>query len=135
MAILLHNIPEGMAVGIPLYASTGSIFKVLLYTMINGLAEPAGVVMGGLALAPYLDHFILSRCLAFVAGIMFCISIHELYPVSIEYCGKTIASFSLMAGMFLCWIVLELVEGYFEGGHHHDHSHDHHDHSHHHHGH
>jgi ZIP family zinc transporter len=134
LAILLHNVPEGMAVGIPLYASTGSTWKVLIWTMINGLAEPFGVLVGGLALAPYLDQFILSRCLAFVAGIMFCISIHELYPVSIKYCGKSLASFSLMAGMFVCWAMLEAVESYFEGGHCHDHSHhdhSHHDHSHH----
>ena len=67
-AILLHNIPEGMAVGIPLYASTGSIIKVLWWTFVNGLAEPFGVVIAGLFLAPYLDSFILSRCLAAVGG-------------------------------------------------------------------
>lgn len=135
LAILLHNVPEGMAVGIPLYASTGSNWKVLIWTLINGLAEPFGVLFGGLALAPYLDQFILSRCLAFVAGIMFSISIHELYPVSIKYCGKSVASFSLMAGMFICWAMLEAVETYFEEGHgsHHEHSshgHSHHGHSH-----
>jgi ZIP family zinc transporter len=126
---LLHNIPEGMAVGIPLYASTGSIFQVLWWTLINGLAEPAGVLMGGMVLAPYLDEYILSRCLAMVGGIMFCISIHELYPVSIKYCGKHMASASLMIGMFFCWVALESVDSYFEGidmpGHSHSHGHSH----------
>ena len=70
-AILLHNIPEGMAVGIPLYASTGSTLKVLWWTFVNGLAEPFGVLVAGLFLAPYLDNFILSRCLAAVAGTYF----------------------------------------------------------------
>ena len=133
LAILLHNIPEGMAVAIPLYASTGSIMQVLWWTLVNGLAEPAGVLMGGLLLAPYLDQYILSRCLALVAGIMFCISIHELYPVSIKYCGKDLASFSLMLGMFICWAALQTVDFYFEDGHGHGHEHQHgHSHEHHH---
>jgi ZIP family zinc transporter len=122
---MLHNIPEGMAVGIPLYASTGSVFQVLLWTMINGLAEPFGVLVAGTALSPYLDEYILNRCLALVGGIMFCISIHELYPVAIKYCGKGLASLSLMVGMFLCWGALESVEVYFHGidmpGHNHHH--------------
>jgi zinc transporter, ZIP family len=127
--VLLHNIPEGMAVGIPLYASTGSVLQVLWWTLLNGLAEPAGVLIGGMLLAPYLDEYILSRCLALVGGIMFCISIHELYPVAIKYCGKGTASVSLMGGMFLCWTALESVESYFDGidmpGHSHSHGHSH----------
>jgi ZIP family zinc transporter len=96
-----------------------------------------GVLMGGALLAPYLDEFILNRCLALVGGIMFCISIHELYPVSIKYCGKNLASFALIFGMFVCWIALESVETYFNGiempGHSHTnhHGHSHHGHSHH----
>jgi ZIP family zinc transporter len=131
-----------MAVAIPLYASTGNIFQVLLWTLVNGLAEPFGVIMGGALLAPYLDEYVLSRCLAIVSGIMFCISLHELYPVSIKYCGKGLASFSLFLGMFLCWGALEMVEVYFGHSHehhpdlhhlgHHDHHHGHHSHHHHH---
>ncbi|KAJ3318768.1 hypothetical protein HDV06_007019 [Boothiomyces sp. JEL0866] len=120
LAILLHNIPEGMAVAIPLYASTGSIFQVLFWTLVNGLAEPFGVIGGGVLLAPYLNEFFLSRCLALVSGIMFCISINELFPVSIKYCGKTLATVSLFIGMLIGWASMEIVEEYF-GGHGHDH--------------
>ncbi|KAI8899168.1 ZIP zinc transporter-domain-containing protein [Globomyces pollinis-pini] len=150
LAILLHNVPEGMAVAIPLFASTGSYVKVLWWTLINGLAEPAGVITVGLFLGPYLTPFILNRCLAMVSGIMFCISLHELYPVSLKYCGKTAASVSLFGGMFICWLALEAVDVYFgdihghshshgsshvhDHGHDHGHSHHHHhDHDHHHH--
>jgi ZIP family zinc transporter len=118
-----------MAVGIPLYASTGSISQVLFWTFVNGLAEPVGVIVGGFLLAPYLNAFILSRCLAMVGGIMFCISVHELYPVALKYSGKNAASISLLIGMFIGWGGLEFVDVYF--GHSHDHSHGHsHDHSH-----
>jgi zinc transporter, ZIP family len=136
-----------MAVAIPIYASTGSIFKVLWWTFINGIAEPAGVLVGASLLGPYLDEFVLSRCLASVAGIMFCISLHELYPVSIKFSGKSVASASLFIGMFICWAAMEIVETYFGGHghshpdiHHLDHGHSHHSHGHdhhhdHHHGH
>lgn len=116
-------VPEGMAVAIPLYASSGSIFQVLLWTMINGLAEPAGVLFGGVLLAPYLDAFVLSRCLALVSGIMFCISLHELFPVAIKFCGKGAASTALFVGMAMCWLGLELVETYVGHSHAHPHIH------------
>lgn len=75
IGIMLHNIPEGMAVAIPLYGATHSYSSVLFWTFLNGLAEPAGVIIGGSLLYPYLSHELLSRCLAMVGGMMMCVSI------------------------------------------------------------
>lgn len=75
IGIMLHNIPEGMAVAIPLYGATRSYSKVLFWTLLNGLAEPVGVLIGGAILYPYISQALLSRCLAMVGGIMVCISI------------------------------------------------------------
>ncbi|KAJ3179393.1 hypothetical protein HDU87_003003 [Geranomyces variabilis] len=116
MAILLHNIPEGMAVAIPLYAATGNATKVLWWTLVNGLAEPLGVVVGGALLHSYLSPALLSRCLAAVGGIMACISIHELQPTAIKYAGKGIATSSFFGGMLVCFAALEAVNEWF-GGH------------------
>ncbi|KAJ3158579.1 hypothetical protein HDU86_002805 [Geranomyces michiganensis] len=116
MAILLHNIPEGMAVAIPLYAATGNVTQVLWWTLINGLAEPLGVVVGGALLHSYLSPALLSRCLAAVGGIMACISIHELQPTAIKYAGKTVATASFFGGMAVCFAALEAVNEWF-GGH------------------
>ncbi|KAG5462030.1 MAG: Zinc/iron permease [Olpidium bornovanus] len=111
VAIMLHNIPEGMAVAIPLYVATdGSVARVLGMTLVNGLAEPVGVVVGGYLLMDFLSPPVLSRCLAGVAGIMACISLHELQPTAIKYCGKDLASFALLLGMFICWVAMEGVE-------------------------
>ncbi|KAL2917341.1 hypothetical protein HK105_203005 [Polyrhizophydium stewartii] len=130
VAIMLHNIPEGMAVAIPLYAATASTAQVLWWTLVNGLAEPLGVVVGGLALQAYLTPMVLSRCLAAVGGIMLCISIHELQPTAIKYAGKTAASVSFFVGMVVCFCALESVNVWF-GGHSHSHgSHSHGSHSH-----
>ncbi|KAJ8331010.1 hypothetical protein O5D80_001019 [Batrachochytrium dendrobatidis] len=141
IAIMLHNIPEGMAVAIPLYAATGSTTKVLWWTLVNGLAEPLGVIIGGSLLHAYLTPYLLSRCLAAVGGIMLCISIHELQPTAIKYSGKIAASASFFVGMFVCFCALESVNVWF-GGHSHSHGpahdhghHGHHEHAHGHHGH
>ena len=64
-----------MAVAIPLYAATHSYSQVLFWTLLNGLAEPLGVIVGGTLLHPYINHDLLHRCLALVGGIMMCISI------------------------------------------------------------
>ncbi|KAJ1558865.1 hypothetical protein HK096_000426 [Nowakowskiella sp. JEL0078] len=117
VAILLHNIPEGMAVAIPLWAATdGSTFHVLLWTFVNGLAEPVGVLIGATIFAGRLTQNDMAKSLAAVAGVMACISLHELQPMAIRLAGRTTASISLFVGMFICFVALETVEEYF-GGH------------------
>ncbi|TPX35675.1 hypothetical protein SmJEL517_g01924 [Synchytrium microbalum] len=109
-AICLHNIPEGMAVAIPLWAATKSNYHVLYMTLINGLMEPLGVLLGGFFLKNYLTQSLLSKSLAAVAGIMACISIHELFPTAVTYAGKERASFALFLGMAVCFVALEGVD-------------------------
>ncbi|KAI8614495.1 ZIP zinc transporter-domain-containing protein [Chytriomyces sp. MP71] len=139
VAICLHNIPEGMAVAIPLYASGGSTPYVLGMTLVNGLAEPFGVIVGVSLFGQYLTPSVLSRCLAAVGGIMACISIHELQPTAIRYAGQGRASISLFLGMFVVFLALEAVTEYFghphshggsDVGHGHGHSHGGHGHGH-----
>ncbi|KAJ3208995.1 hypothetical protein HDU82_001583 [Entophlyctis luteolus] len=138
IAICLHNIPEGMAVAIPLYAAGGSNFYVLAMTLANGLAEPIGVFLGVAVFGTYLTPSVLSRCLAAVAGVMCCISIHELQPTAVRYAGQARASASLFFGMFVVFCALEGVTEFFghphshgpsdvAGGHGHHHHHHHHD--------
>ncbi|RKP01478.1 hypothetical protein CXG81DRAFT_25862 [Caulochytrium protostelioides] len=126
VAILLHNIPEGMVVAIPTYVATGSATWALFLTLLSGLAEPAGVVIGSLALAPWITPQHLSRCLACVGGIMAAISIHELQPAAQKYAGKTAATLAAFTGMLVAFVSLEGVGLLFDGHHHgHGHSHSH----------
>ncbi|KAI9326662.1 ZIP zinc transporter-domain-containing protein [Zopfochytrium polystomum] len=132
VAILLHNVPEGMAVAIPLYAagdnSLGHMFYVLRMTLLNGLAEPLGVLLGVGILGPFglLTPENLSRCLAAVGGIMACISLHELLPTAIRLAGQNRATISLFSGMAVVFFALEAVGEVFghahgHGGHGHGH--------------
>jgi ZIP family zinc transporter len=61
---MLHNIPEGMAVAIPIYVATGSSYTALYWTFINGLAEPVGVLIGGSILVFY--NFFIDSILIFL---------------------------------------------------------------------
>ena len=79
-------------------------------TLLNGLIEPLGVVIGGFFFSSYLTQEVLSKSLAAVAGIMACISLHELLPTAIQYAGKDRASAALFVGMAVCFGALEGVD-------------------------
>ncbi|KAJ3129168.1 hypothetical protein HK098_002409 [Nowakowskiella sp. JEL0407] len=42
VSILLHNVLEGVVVALPLWYTTSNAVKVLFWTLLNGLAEPVG---------------------------------------------------------------------------------------------
>ena len=85
IAIALHNIPEGISIGVPIYYSTGSRFKAFLYTFISGLSEPFGALITYLFLAPFVNDIILGLLFSFIAGIMISIGFCELIPASKKY--------------------------------------------------
>ncbi len=46
IAVALHNIPEGISVSVPIYYATGSRRRAFAYSMLSGLAEPVGALVG-----------------------------------------------------------------------------------------
>lgn len=85
IAIFLHNIPEGISIAIPIYYSTNSKFKACLFTFISALAEPLGALVSYLFLASFINNFIMGLILSLVAGIMLHISFYELIPTALTY--------------------------------------------------
>lgn len=85
IAITLHNIPEGISISVPIYYSTKSRLKALLYTFISGISEFIGAVIAYLFLAPYMNDFVMSILMSLIAGIMISISMYELIPSSLKY--------------------------------------------------
>lgn len=79
-AIAIHNIPEGIAVSIPVYRATGSKVKAFWYSLLSGLAEPVGAVVGFFLLSQFIDDYFFGVVFAGVAGIMVYISLDELLP-------------------------------------------------------
>ena len=83
ITIALHNIPEEFAIAVPLIAagkSKKSLFKIAI---ISGLAEPVGALIGLLAVNIFIG--LNAYILAFSAGIMIYISLHELLPMAQKY--------------------------------------------------
>ena len=84
-SIALHNIPEGISISIPIYYSTKSKFKALFYTFISALSEPIGAILTYLFLLPLITNTLLGLLFSFIAGIMLQISLMELLKESINY--------------------------------------------------
>lgn len=99
LAIAIHNIPEGIAVSVPIYYATGSKRKAFKYSLLSGLSEPIGAIVGYLILAPFLTPLVFGIIFAMVAGIMIYIALDELLPAAREYGEHHIAIWGLIAGM------------------------------------
>ncbi|MDE5586954.1 MAG: ZIP family metal transporter [Bacilli bacterium] len=104
LAIALHNIPEGISISVPIYYSTGSRKKALLYTFISGISEPFGAVLAFIFLAPFVNSFVMGILYAFIAGIMIHISIYELLPESCSYQQIKTTIFSFLFGCFFMFL-------------------------------
>lgn len=98
-AIAIHNIPEGIAVAVPVYYATGNRKKAFLYSLISGLAEPVGAIVGYLLLMPFFSEVLNACVFAAVAGVMVFISVSELLPSAREYSGSHISVYGLIFGM------------------------------------
>ncbi len=99
VAIAIHNIPEGIAVSIPIYYATGSRKKAFWLSLLSGLAEPVGALVGFLLLMPFLTPVVFGILFAGVAGIMVFISLDELLPAAEEYGEHHLSIYGLIVGM------------------------------------
>jgi ZIP family zinc transporter len=109
VAIAIHNIPEGIAVAMPIFYATKSRATAFWYSLLAGIAEPVGAVIGFLVLLPFLSPTVLSLMLAFVAGIMVFISFDELLPLSFEKGGVHLSIFGFILGMAIMALSLYLL--------------------------
>ena len=107
VAIAIHNIPEGVAVSVPIYYATKTR-KSFLMSLLSGLAEPVGAIIGFIILRPFLDGATLGIIFGAVAGIMVYISLDELLPTAREYGKHHIAIGGLIAGMAVMSVSLLL---------------------------
>lgn len=109
VAIAIHNIPEGIAVAIPINYATGSPRTAYRYTLLSGLAEPLGAVIGYLALRPFLTETTFGYVFAAIGGVMTFISLDELLPAAHDFGEHHYAVYGLMGGMFVMAFSLVLL--------------------------
>lgn len=78
LAIALHNIPEGISVAAPLWYATRSRVKSAGAAFASGLAEPAGALLAWCLLRGLLTEGFLNGLTLLVAGVMCWVSAAEL---------------------------------------------------------
>lgn len=108
VAIAIHNIPEGIAVSVPIYQATGSKKRAFWYSVLSGLAEPVGALIGWMLLMPFMNDIIFGVIFAGVAGIMVFISLDELLPSAREYGEHHLSIYGLILGMVVMAVSLLL---------------------------
>lgn len=109
LAVAIHNIPEGIAVAVPLYAGTGDKTRSFLVALFSGLAEPIGALIGFVIFRPFLNDSLMGIIFAAVAGIMVYISLDELLPSAEKQGDHHIVIGGLIAGMAVMAISLLIL--------------------------
>ena len=108
-AVALHNIPEGIAVAVPVFYATGSRARAFTWSFLSGLSEPVGALVAWLLLGSFLGGALRGILFAAVAGIMVFISFDELLPTAREYGRGHLAIYGLVAGMAVMGVSLLLL--------------------------
>jgi ZIP family zinc transporter len=103
MASGLQNMPEGLAVALPLVREGYSRRKSLLYGTLTGLAEPLGGLLG-VALVSIFQP-ILPWGLAFAVGAMLFVVSDEMIPESHRKGFEREATFGVIAGFVIMMLL------------------------------
>jgi ZIP family zinc transporter len=107
MAIGLQNMPEGLAVALPLRREGYSRRKSLWYATLTGLVEPVGGLLGVALVTDF--HPILPWALAFAAGAMLFVISDEIIPESHKKGFEREATFGLIIG----FVIMMLLDSLF----------------------
>ena len=109
IAIALHNIPEGIAMAVPIYQATGKKRQAFWLSLLSGLSEPLGALIGYFILLPFWSPTVEGALMALTAGIMVYISLDELLPTAERYGKHHYAIIGVVAGMmFMAFSILML---------------------------
>ena len=106
VAIAIHNIPEGIVTSVPIYHATGNRQKAFIISLLSGLTEPLGAIIGYLILRPFLNSTLYGIIFASIAGIMVYIAIEELIPMAREYDKGNSMMLGCIGGMIIMAVSL-----------------------------
>ena len=107
IAIGLQNMPEGLAVALPLVREGYTRRRSLWYGTLTGLVEPIGGLLGVALVSIF--HPILPWALAFAAGAMLFVVSDEMIPESHRKGFEREATFGLIAG----FVIMMLLDSLF----------------------
>jgi ZIP family zinc transporter len=104
IAIAIHNIPEGIAVSVPVSYGTGSKKRGFFLSLLSGLAEPVGALVAFATISIFFTNSgipdsLFGYLFGGVAGIMVFIYIDELLPTAEEYGYHHYSIYGFILGM------------------------------------
>lgn len=108
IGIGIQNMPEGLAVALPLIGLGYNRWKALGYAALTGLVEPVGGVLGVASVTVFQQ--ILPIGLAFAAGAMLFVISDEIIPETHSKGKSRIATFGVMVG-FVVMMALDNLLG------------------------
>ncbi|WP_312708583.1 zinc transporter ZupT [Stenotrophomonas sp.] len=109
-AIAIHNIPEGIAIAVPVYFATQNKLHAFAASLLSGLAEPVGAVIGYFLLKGSLSHATFGWVFGLIAGVMVFLALDELLPAAKRYAKGHETVYGLVAGMGTLAISLVLFK-------------------------
>ena len=110
LAIALHNIPEGISISLPIYYATKNKKKALFYTFISGISELLGAIIANIFLKNYINDSIMAILLGIIGGIMIHIASYELLPKSFKYKKYRLTFLSILVGCFIMFLSHLLIK-------------------------
>jgi ZIP family zinc transporter len=108
MGIGLQNMPEGLAVAMPLIGLGYNRYRAVGIALLTGLVEPVGGVLGVAAVTVF--HSVLPFGLAFAAGAMLFVISDEIIPETHSKGKSRMATFGVMIG-FVIMMALDNLLG------------------------
>ena len=108
IAIALQNMPEGLAVALPLVREGYARGKAILYALLSGLVEPIGGILGAALVS--VAHPLLPWGLSFAAGAMLYVVSEEMIPETHRKGFAKVGTTGLLVG-FVVMMVLDNLFG------------------------
>jgi ZIP family zinc transporter len=107
LAIMLHNIPEGIATALPLWKSGVGKWDSFRVALFSGMVEP----IGALAAVVFLKSFqnLLPGALAFAGGVMMFITLDELIPAAREHGHQHYTAIGIILGSLFVFVLSGLL--------------------------
>ena len=106
LAVTLHNIPEGMAVSVPLISGGMKKTKAVLITAASGIPTVLGALLG--YLLGEIGPMGLTVSLGFASGAMLYVVFGEILPQSILMYHSKLPAFSAIVGMLAGLLIIFL---------------------------
>ena len=106
LGIGIQNLPEGLAVSMPLRREDLSKAKGFFYGQLSAIVEPISAVLG--ASATMTSRSLLPYALSFAAGAMIFVVVEDLIPEAQREGNSDISTYGVISG-FLCMMVLDVA--------------------------